>query len=78
MDIVDIIIRATGQLADWLTDSVDIVIKAVPQFASWLSDSVDIVLKATPGTGGIPPIVFLAGGLLVLFGGWQLMNDKER
>lgn len=53
----------------------DIIVRATGQLASWLTDQIDIVLKATPGMG-IPPIVFLGGGLLILFGGWQIMHDR--
>ena len=30
--IIDIIIKAIGQLPDWLTDKVDILIRATPSF----------------------------------------------
>ncbi len=57
-------------------DIVDIVVKATGQLASWLTSHADILIRATPGLGGIPPIMFLGGGLLVLFGGWQLLHSK--
>jgi hypothetical protein len=57
---------------------IDILIKAAGQLPSWLTSHVDILIRATPGLGGVPPIIFLAGGLIVLFGGWQLINDKSR
>ena len=56
-------------------DWIDIFIKATGDLGAWMWSYVQIVVRATPGFG-IPPIVFLGGGLLVLFGGWQIMNDK--
>ncbi len=55
---------------------VDILIKAAGQLPAWLTSHVDILIRATPGLGGIPPIMFLGGGFLVLWGGWQLLHDK--
>lgn len=75
--IIDIIIKATGQLAAWLTDTADIVIKATPQFASWLLDTADILLTATPDFGGLAVPMIIFGGFLVLVMGWNTIHNRE-
>lgn len=60
-------------------DFIDILIKATGDLASWLWDSVHITLRATPGfgvIGGLSPMMVMLGFLIILFGGWQLMNNK--